>query len=112
MRKKDIDEARRQFIGNCKGLIEYFRQRQETFTKEVKEEKRISIEYQRDSMYFQFTRLILEFMYENENIYKILEKEITKDFGKRFDREAENDEFFVFERMTKLLKGEPIKRAK
>tara|TARA_R110002020_G_scaffold384685_1_gene595682 strand:- start:229 stop:552 length:324 start_codon:yes stop_codon:yes gene_type:complete len=107
MRKKDIDEARKQFIGNCKGLIEHINW-------EYEGEKRGMLlkTSETEKQNLTFPRLILEFMYENENIYKILEKEITKDFGKRFDRKAENDEFFVFERMTKLLKGETIERAK
>ena len=46
---------------------------------------------------------IMKYLYDYENEVRLINNELLKDFGEAYDSELKNDEFFVYERIDKLI---------
>ena len=46
---------------------------------------------------------IMKYLYDHENEFRLINNELSKDFRMGFDPELKNDEFFIYEKIDKLI---------
>ena len=46
---------------------------------------------------------IMKYLYDYENEIRLINNELSKDFGMAYDPKLKNDEFFIYEKIDKLI---------